>query len=245
MSFVAGAHVFPGGRIDAGDRLVDADAVYGGPEGARRFPHLDAAGELACRVGAVRELVEEAGVLLARRDGEWATTEEAESVRGRVTRDAAFEDVIRGGGWRLALEALVPLAQVVTPVSEPRRFDTHFFLTLLPDGRQARADDAESDELVWLSPAQALVRGMSGDLVLLPPTWVTLMQLASFESVDSLFAWARARVIVRVEPRITSVKGARVLTIPAAGLLPGSSESRAVAELRFSFVDGRGWRPAS
>ena len=154
MSFVAGAHVFPGGRIDAGDLLADPEACCDGLGGVPRFPDLDADGELAARVAAVRELVEEAGVLLARRDGAWATTEEAEEVRRLCAEGSPFEHVLREGGWRIALDALVPFARIVTPSSEPRRFDTHFFVAELPAGRQARAHEAESDELVWLDTGE-------------------------------------------------------------------------------------------
>lgn len=242
LSFVAGAHVFPGGRVDEGDLLADAAACCDGLDMPLRFPHLDAQGELACRVAAVRELLEEAGVLLARRHGSWATTEEAESVRRRLYGGTAFGQVVRDGGWRLALDALVPFAQVVTPASEPRRYDTHFFLAELPAGQQARSDEAESDELVWVAPARAMEGGMVGEVALLPPTWVTLMQLASFDSVAALLAWGRARPIAQVEPVLTSGADVRLISIPAAAGLPSVDGADATGDLRFSFEEGRGWR---
>lgn len=245
MTFVAGAHVFPGGGVDEGDLFVDAASCCDGLELLPRFPHLDAVGELAYRVAAARELVEEAGVLLARRRGSWATTGEAEAVRRQLDGGTSFEQVIRADGWRLALDALVPFAHVVTPASEPRRYDTHFFLAELPAGRQARCDEAESDELVWVAPARAMERGLSGGVVLLPPTWVTLMQLGSFDSVAALFAWGRARSITRVEPVLTLGPGIRVISIPAAAAIPYVDGADATGDLRFSFEEGRGWRPVT
>jgi 8-oxo-dGTP pyrophosphatase MutT (NUDIX family) len=245
MTFVAGAHVFPGGRVDEGDRFVDAASCCDGLELLPRFPHLDVAGEIAYRVAVARELVEEAGVLLARRRGSWATTDEAEAVRRQLDGGTSFEQAIRDGGWRLALDALVPFAHVVTPVSELRRYDTHFFLAELPTGRQARSDGAESDELVWVAPARAMERGISGEFALLPPTWVTLMQLASFDSVAALLAWGRARSIVRVEPALTLRADVRLISFPAAAALPSLDGADATGNLRFSFEEGRGWRPVS
>jgi 8-oxo-dGTP pyrophosphatase MutT (NUDIX family) len=232
MTFVAGAHVFPGGTLD------EADAVAAAPEwraalgGTSRFPHLDAAGEIACRVAAARELVEEAGVLLARRGGRFATASEAGAVRRRLEEGAPFAQAAREGGWRLALDALVPFAQIVTPRSEPRRFDTHFFLAELPAGAQAHAGAAESDELVWTTPARALADGLAGTLVLLPPTWATLMQLERLDSVAALLAWATSRSIERVEPSLTVDDGGRRISVPTAA-----------GAFRFSFEEGRGWRP--
>ena len=245
LTFVAGAHVFPGGSVDERDVLEDGAACCDGLDAAPRFPHLDPAGAGACRVAAVRELVEEAGVLLARRGGRFATTDEAAGMRLELRGGAVFEQSVRNGGWRLALDALVPFAQVVTPRSEPRRFDAHFFLAELPLGREASPDEAESDELVWLAPCRAMEGGMSGEVVLLPPTWVTLMQLGSFDSVASLFAWARARPIVQVEPALTSDAETRVISFPAAAALPSVEGLDATGTLRFSFEESRGWRPVS
>lgn len=231
MTFMAGAHVFPGGSVDAADALVDAPACCDGLGAPRRFPLLDAAGELACRVAAARELVEEAGVLLARRDGRFATSNEAEGVRGRLDGGGSFEHVLRDGGWRLALDALVPFAQIVTPRSEPRRFDTHFFLAELPGGTEARPAGTESDELIWATPARALQGASSGEVVLMPPTWATLLQVDAFDSAAALFAWARHRSIEALEPVLTGEAGTRHLSIPTAE-----------GVLRFSFEEGRGWR---
>jgi 8-oxo-dGTP pyrophosphatase MutT (NUDIX family) len=232
MTFVAGAHVFPGGTIDAADALVEAAACCDGLDASPRFPHLDVAGGVACRVAAARELVEEAGVLLARRDGTWASGDEAEALRRRLDEGVPFEQALRDGDWRLALDALVPFAQIVTPSSEPRRFDTHFFLAELPAGAEARPAEAESDQLVWAPVAQALSGGLTGEIVLLPPTWLILMQLEPFDSAGAVLAWGSDRTIERLEPSLTAGAGTAQLTIPVAG-----------TEFRFSFEDVRGWRP--
>jgi 8-oxo-dGTP pyrophosphatase MutT (NUDIX family) len=232
MTFVAGAHVFPGGTLDEADAVTDAPDWCDLPDGAPRFPHLDLAGELACRVAAARELVEEAGVLLARRDGRLATAAEAGVVRRRLDEGVSFEQTAREGGWRLALDALHPFAQIVTPRSQPRRFDTHFFLAELPAGAEVRPGVAESDELVWATPARALADGLAGTLVLLPPTWATLIQLERLDSVAALLAWATSRSIERVEPSLTEDGGGRRISVPTAA-----------GTFRFSFEEGRGWRP--
>jgi 8-oxo-dGTP pyrophosphatase MutT (NUDIX family) len=232
MTFVAGAHVFPGGSIDDADALVDPAGCCDGLDAPARFPLLDPGGALACRVAATRELVEEAGVLLARRQGSWATSDEAEDVRRRLEDGSPFERVLRNGGWRLALDALVPMAQIVTPRSEPRRFDTHFFLAELPALADARPAPAESDELEWASPARALQGALTGRIVLVPPTWLILMQLEVLDSIASALAWGRGLSIERLEPTLTEEAGVRLLTI----LLRGQG-------FRFSFEEGRGWRP--
>ena len=242
LKFFPGAHVFPGGRVDAADRFADAAACCDGLAEAPRFPNLGADGELACRIAAARELLEEAGVLLARRDSRWATAGEAAALRGLLDAGEAFEELVREGGWRLALGDLVPFARMVTPEAEPKRFDTHFFLAELPAGQEARSDEVEADDLVWISPVEAITGSMGGAVNLVPPTWVTLLQLTPFDSVAALLAWGRTRPIVRVEPGTTAHGEESLLTFPAAAILPPVDGVDAVGELLFSFHESRGWR---
>ena len=106
----------------------------------------------------------------------------------------------------------------------------------------ARAHEAESDELVWLTPAQAMDGGRSGEVTLLPPTWLTLMQLAAFESAAELVAWAGRRWIERVEPVLTNEAGTPQIAFPAS-LLPTAGGDATTGPLRFSPAKGGGWRP--
>ena len=84
--------------------------------------------------------------------------------------------------------------------------------------------------------------GRTGAVVLLPPTWMTLMQLAAFESAAELVAWARRRRIERVEPVLTHEAGTPQITFPAS-LLPAAAHDASASPLRFSPAKGGGWRP--
>ena len=144
--------------------------------------------------------------------GTWASSDDAEALRRRLDEGVPFEQALRDGGWRLALDALVPFAQIVTPSSEPRRFDTHFFLAELPARAEARPAEAESDQLVWAPVAQALSRGLTGEIVLLPPTWLMLMQLEPFDSAGAVLAWggtARSSGSSRGSPQVRGPRSSR------------------------------------
>src|SRR5919206_4061813 len=67
IAFMGGAHVFPGGRVDDDDQLDDVDALSdGAAAAAARMPDVPPGIAVAHHVAALRELFEEAGVLLAR-----------------------------------------------------------------------------------------------------------------------------------------------------------------------------------
>src|SRR5690348_9107319 len=68
IAFMGGAHVFPGGRVEARDSMEPASSSCAGIDAVAsrmRTPRIQA---MSFHVAAVRELFEEAGVLLARNE---------------------------------------------------------------------------------------------------------------------------------------------------------------------------------
>ena len=211
--FVPGAYVFPGGRVDAAD---GEDALAECWDGLTRE---DAAGRLglgpdadppaiAYYGAAVREAVEETGLLpgvvAARGAG-------GGELSGKAVRDAReallgagvpFARVLRRLGARLDGAAVEYIAHWVTPVVEPRRYDTRFFAARVPRGAAVVYDEREMTDAVWLTPHAALARHRDGRLPMIFPTIRTLEDLCDFETVDELLAYYRSRVITRVQPEI-------------------------------------------
>ena len=73
-AFMGGAHVFPGGRVDAADGDADAAWCDGLAHAAKQLEALPPAQAIAYHVAAARELFEEAGVLLAQASGAATTS---------------------------------------------------------------------------------------------------------------------------------------------------------------------------
>ena len=211
--FVPGAYVFPGGRVDAAD---GEDALAECWDGLTRE---DAAGRLglgpdadppaiAYYGAAVREAVEETGLLPGVVAGRGAGGGE---LSGKAVRDAReallgegvpFARVLRRLGARLDGAAVEYIAHWVTPVVEPRRYDTRFFAARVPRGAAVVYDEREMTDAVWLTPHAALARHRDGRLPMIFPTIRTLEDLCDFETVDELLAYYRSRVITRVQPEI-------------------------------------------
>jgi 8-oxo-dGTP pyrophosphatase MutT (NUDIX family) len=116
---------------------------------------------------------------------------------------AAIREVGEESGVRLSEELLLPWARWITPDFEPRRFDTYFFLAVLPDGADTPGAGDEFDEAIWVRPAEALARYAAGEIAMLPPTVVTLREIASHQSIEALLAAAADRdAATPVRPRV-------------------------------------------
>jgi 8-oxo-dGTP pyrophosphatase MutT (NUDIX family) len=247
VAFMAGAHVFPGGRVDAGDHDADPRWCDGISEATDQLSELPEAVALAYHVAAARELFEEAGVLLARsRRGEFVSLAGAD-IHDRFMIDRhdvhdgrrTLRAIVEEEQLRLALDALVAFAHWVTPPVDTRRFDTRFFVARVPPEQTPAHESAESTESIWITAAAALAAAASDDIILPPPTWATLRELEPFTSVDEVLAWARARKVVRREPTLVEDGGTRMLVLPGD---PLSKEYEPVTfETRFRWVEDR-WR---
>jgi len=200
----AGLLVFPGGKVDpedalaAGDEVSDLDA---GAAAVRLAPLAPPERALAQYVAAIRELFEEAGLLLAARGTEWASpallgAPFSELRRALYEEGANLVDVCRRRELRLRASELEFFAHWITPELAPQRFDTRFFLTTLPPGQEALADERETSSGEWLRPAEALDRYAEGRAQLAPPTYMLLSELAGYTSVAAARDAARRRTAV-------------------------------------------------
>jgi 8-oxo-dGTP pyrophosphatase MutT (NUDIX family) len=116
---------------------------------------------------------------------------------------AAVRELAEETGVRVAAGDLVPWTRWITPEFEPRRYDTYFFVTALPGGQDPNDVSGEADRTEWVRPAGALARLAAGEIVMLPPTSVTLGELARHGTVGSVLAAAGARdAATPVLPRV-------------------------------------------
>lgn len=136
--------------------------------------------------------------------GHWpARLGQPEPVASAVVR-AVVRETAEETGVRLAVADLVPWTRWITPVFEPRRYDTYFFLAALPAGQVPADVSGEADRTEWARPADAVARAEVGEIVMLPPTAVALAELAGFETVGAALAAGAGRdaatpVLPRVE----------------------------------------------
>ena len=158
-------------------------------------------------------------------------------------RTAAVRELQEEANVSITVDDLVPLAHWVTPEIEIRRYDTRFFLAKMPAGQTPKHDEGETTALDWLSPREAIARFERKELLLPPPTWTTIRQLAHRRSIEEVLAWARSKPIVRVMPGFFKDGELATLTLPGDPLFPTIPGWDVPEETRFVLQDGARWQP--
>jgi 8-oxo-dGTP pyrophosphatase MutT (NUDIX family) len=210
--FMGGAHVFPGGKVDEADLDPGWGARVERPaeEIAERLGEADALIARGLLVAAVRETFEEAGVLLAKTAG----GADLDTIRARLREGASFLGLADEIDLKIDPMMLAPYARWVTPEIESRRFDTRFYVAVLPEGQGASHDGTETTSAVWLRPAHAIEDMRTGRIKLAPPTVRTLKWLAEFDDAESVIAAALSRKPPLVRPRVVARDGGWFLALP-------------------------------
>lgn len=217
MPFAPGAYVFPGGSVDARD--ADADLAWAGPDPAEWARWLGTTAALARGLlcAAVRETFEESGVLLAGASPADPAVPPADALEpdrlALLDRSLSLAGLLARRGLVLRSDQLKPWARWVTPELESRRYDTRFFAAVLPGRQRTREIRDEADRFAWLRPSGVLAAARRGEVALMPPTAVTLAELAACGGVAA--ALAARREITPLQPEITVEDGQAWLIMPA------------------------------
>jgi 8-oxo-dGTP pyrophosphatase MutT (NUDIX family) len=233
MAFAGGFCVFPGGGVDPRD--FDHEVAWAGP-GAEEWGDLlgtstSHARALVC--AAVRETFEESGVLLA---GPTTGTVVADTTgddwevdrRALEARELSFTDFLARRDLVVRTDLLRWWGSWITPVFEPRRFDTRFFVAALPEGQVTRDVSTESDQVLWM-PVREVIREVDeGRLAMLPPTYATCLELYEATSVEQALASAETRDRTPILPEMQVDEGGGYLRLPERLVALGDAVQRAV-----------------
>ena len=190
--FVGDMWVFPGGAVDPEDGTPEADAVVDGLTDidASKCLGIDQGG-IAFWVAALRETFEEAGILLARTPGDAELVDLSHSdteTRFSIYRDGVnagevdFVSMIREQGLVLDGSGVHYVSRWVTPLGPPRRYDTRFFVTAMPEGQQPLHDDDEAVHHEWIRPVEALALNDSDEMLMMTPTISMLDRLSRYRN---------------------------------------------------------------
>jgi 8-oxo-dGTP pyrophosphatase MutT (NUDIX family) len=219
MAFAGGMCVFPGGGVDRRD--FDATVAWAGPPPADWAARLgvDEAEARALVCAAVRETFEESGVLLAGTspDAVVADTTGDDWEADRValeSRELAMSDFCSRRGLVLRSDLLGVWAGWQTPVFEPRRFRTWFFVASLPEGQRTRDVSSESSSVAWMPALEAVQAVDDGELMMMPPTYLTCLEVGQHADPAAVLAASADRSVDMFTPEVTGEADEVTLSMP-------------------------------
>jgi len=198
--FMGGNFVYPGGKLDKEDAAEEilaqsrgistdqAQQILGGknPEDV----------SVAYWIAGIRELFEEAGILLAYTKNDQLLSIDDDDMRQRFAfhrrtlqkGEKTFLQIIKEEDLTLALDQCFYYAHWITPEARNVRFDTRFFIARTIPSQEASPDAKETTECIWLTPGEALQKNLEGTVALSPPTLKTLEDLSRFHSIDDVLS---------------------------------------------------------
>ena len=197
MAFLGGMYCFPGGAVRKDDcAAAMLDLCHGlSPADARRIigAHLSPPDALAFWIAGVRELFEEAGILLAvNSSGQpWAATQNrrhylADKHAALLKQTLSFRSLLESEELLCDASRLVYFSHWQTPEQSSIRFDTRFFLAALPEDQTPLPGSPEVAHSLWVTPDRALELFAKDELPLIFPTFASLRTLADFDSLGGV-----------------------------------------------------------
>ncbi len=213
MSFAGGMAVFPGGRVDLADREL-----------AARIAEPHQADEIAHRIAAIRETLEETGLVIGLQGR--MDADRAMAARAMVVEKQALAPVLEAHGLELDLEALTPFARwLPLGLAHNRIFDTLFYLADLGTGAvDIEVDATENTRLFWVSAKEALAMAEREEISIIFPTRRNLERLALFDDFAQAKAHAEATPLRAITPKIEDGRDGPELRIPDDLGYPVTSE---------------------
>jgi 8-oxo-dGTP pyrophosphatase MutT (NUDIX family) len=219
MEFAGGMCVYPGGGVDPRD--FDRDVAWDGPPAAEWAQRLGCEEEMARALvcTAVRETFEESGVLLAGPHADEVvadtTGDDWEADRAALeSRELAMTEFLTRRGLVLRTDLLGVWGAWTTPVFEPRRYRTWFFVALLPEGQRTRDVSSESSEVTWLPTGDAIAQADRGEMLMMPPTYLTSLEVSGYATAAEVVDAAHGRTVQMHTPGLEALDDGWTLSIP-------------------------------
>jgi len=225
-SFMGGNYVFPGGRVDQEDGSPETCALCKGvasEEAHRKFVGSFSPQEcLGHWIAGIRELFEEAGVLMAYAPNTNLFQLDNPADRMRFSkyrsllqkRERTICQIAQEEKLFLALDQLHYYAHWITPAARSERFDTRFFLARHPEGQEASFDQKETTAEVWLTPREAFDENIKGKVALSPPTLKLLEDLSHYDTIEEVFHSLKEKAVQMIQPILTKISNEPTILLP-------------------------------
>jgi len=100
-----------------------------------------------------------------------------------AARRAAVRETAEESGLQVVVHDLIPVSHWTTPEGLPRRFATWFFATYVGE-QTVQIDGCETCDHRWFKPEAALEARENEEIVLLPPTFISILELSKYRTSE-------------------------------------------------------------
>ena len=199
MPFLGGMYCYPGGTVTKDDfspRLIERITGLTAKQ-ARKIlgAHYSPVEAIGFWIAAVREVFEEVGVLLAtERSGAPLILDADRSARlaekhaALLKKSVSFAELLESEQLSCDLGSLTHFSYWQTPSQVAMRFETRFFIAVLPQGQTPLSTSYEVTHSLWLTPDRGMQLFGRGDLPMIFPTFAALRTLADFDTYESVLS---------------------------------------------------------
>ena len=193
------SYVFPGGSIDPVDKNFESNVTDNENKVINDYLDLKTGG-FEYFSAAIRELFEEAGILLVLNNKkQFPEHLNLQQYRDLIySKRLCWNDFIEENSLHLDHNKLIYFSYWVTPLYLSRRYTTRFFITEIPTKQEASHCGKELIDSRWITAKEALIARRKKEINIPYPTAITLMQIRRFGRVSEILAWAKNRSIVGV-----------------------------------------------
>lgn len=165
LRFFGGYYACPGGTLDEDEadfEIKNADLLSEGS-----LPYI---------IAAVREILEETGILLSH--GPEIPKETLDIYRRQLLDEQIrFEEILKKEDQIIDAADFNFICSIVTPEFSPVRYDTQFYWVKIPDGVQPEIWEGELVDGKILSAQEALAHWKRGEMLIVPPVIFMLKEL--------------------------------------------------------------------
>lgn len=181
LAFAPGLTAFPGGVVEKSDGDERWDKLISGitPEEANKKLEVGEGG-LAHFIAAVRETIEEVGILVG------SDNRHLLENRHALEQNEIFLVDLLTQPESLDFSQIHPISRWITPEPSPRRYDTYFFVASVDSETTPVVDGYEAVEATWGRPSEILENWEKGLLTMITPTRSVLQRLETYSSAQEV-----------------------------------------------------------
>ena len=146
-----------------------------------------------------------------------------------ASRIAAAREALEESGLQPRMDDMLQLSHWTTPINEPKRFSTWIYAAPVASDEEVCIDGSEIHDSCWISVKGAALGHEQGELGMMPPTYLTLCDLARYNTVEHMLAGEAQRQPYEVFPVFGEADGEIIVMFrgdagydDADGSLPGA-----------------------